>query len=141
MHPTRLNKEQRLEMGFRSKRRLYSATFVAIAVTLYITVLVLIFMPVDETEMNANDFDRFERAMLARSEDKKRTRIAHQYIRAFESSYIHVKPRKTDKDIYEGYSHVTEALKKLLFKKYSFNVLESSKIGLERNIPDNRPKK
>ena len=129
-------------MGFKPKRRLiYSTTFVAIAVTLYITALVLIFMPVEETEINADDFDRFERSMLTRSHENKRRVIAHQNIQAFESSYLRVKARKAHKEMYEDSGEDMKALKKKLFQKYSFNELESSKVGLERKIPDNRPQK
>ena len=126
--------------GFKPKRRLYSATFVAIAITLYITALVLIFTPVEEAEINADDLDRFERSILTRSTESNQSGKARQDIRAFESSYTRVRrPHKTDKQMYYGAD--MKKLKKELFKKYSFNELESSKIGLERKIPDNRPQK
>ncbi|XP_028397353.1 polypeptide N-acetylgalactosaminyltransferase 1-like [Dendronephthya gigantea] len=66
-----------------------------------------------------------------------------QNIQAFERDYVVVKPRKYTKErFYEGFMGLDPAaLKKKFFDMYSFNLLESSKIGLERKIPDNRPQK
>jgi hypothetical protein len=126
-------------MGLNSRRRLYSTTFVVITATVYITALVLLFsLSAPENEIVVDDLERFERTIQTRAQDKKLAGIVRQNIRAFESSYLAVRPRES-KEIYKEQNET--ALKKELFKKYSFNALESSKIGLERKIPDNRRKK
>lgn len=118
-------------MGLSTKRRLYSTTFLAITVTVYIIALVLFFLPVPENETSGDDHERFE----TRTDEDIRSSI-----RAFESSYVAVKPHKS-KEIDEDYeTRDLVTLEKKRFKKYSFNELKSSKIGLDRKIPDNRQK-
>ena len=130
-------------MGLNSKRHLYSNTFLALTLTLYMTAVVLFFMTAPESEIITDKFElRLQREIVTRSQDNKHAGKVRQNIRAFESGYMIVKPRETDKEVYEGYNgQDMEPLEKKLFKKYSFNELESSKIGLERKIPDNRPEK
>ena len=124
-------------MGLSTKRRLYSTTFLAIIVTVYIIALVLFFLPVPENETSVDEHERFE---TRSEEDKNAAKNSRSSIRAFESSYVAVKPHKS-KEIDEDYeTKDVVALKKKRFKKYSFNELKSSKIGLDRKIPDNRQK-
>ena len=124
-------------MGLSTKRRLYSTTFLAIIVTVYIIALVLFFLPVPENETSVDEHERFE---TRSDEDKNAAKNSRSSIRAFESSYVAVKPHKS-KEIDEDYeTKDVVALKKKRFKKYSFNELKSSKIGLDRKIPDNRQK-
>ena len=126
-------------MGLTSRRH-HLATFFAFTTILYVIVIVLFLLPAPESEVAVDDLEIFERSILARPDDNLPTAV-RQNIRAFESSYMVVKPHETE-GMYEGFRNEDmEALKKELFKKYSFNELESSKIGLLRLIPDNRPKK
>lgn len=128
-------------MGLIIRRRLYTTTFFAIIVTVYIAALVLFFLPASEYETSEVDLERFEHSILARSEyGKHGAKVSKSSIRAFESSYVAIKPHKI-KEINEDYDNRDMvASEKERFKKYSFNELKSSKIGLDRKIPDNRQK-
>ena len=128
-------------MGLIIRRRSYTTIFFAITVTVYITTLVLFFLPASENETSEVDLERFQHSILARSEEDKRAQeTSKSGIRAFESSYVAVKPDKS-KEIYEDYDPQDMlASEKKRFKKYSFNELKSSKIRLDRKIPDNRQK-
>ena len=126
-------------MGLSTKRRLYSTTFLAITVTVYIIALVLFFLPVPENETSEDDHKRFETRSDG-DEHKNAAKKSRSSIRAFESSYVAAKPHKS-KEIDEDYeTRDLVALEKKRFTKYSFNELKSSKIGLDRKIPDNRQK-
>ena len=128
-------------MGLIIRRRSYTTIFFAITVTVYITTLVLFFLPASENETSEVDLERFQHSILARSEEDKRAQqTSKSGIRAFESSYVAVKPHKS-KEFYEDYDPQDMlASEKERFKKYSFNELKSSKIRLDRKIPDNRQK-
>lgn len=69
-----------------------------------------------------------------------RNEAIHQNIQAFESRYIDYAPVAAKDDLLNAMSTEKNlsSVQKRIFSKYSFNELESEKIGLLRNIPDNR---
>lgn len=131
-------------MGLSYRRRFYSLTFVVVTATIYVTAVILFFVPAPGSDILVVDerLAGHRQGIRTRSREKD-ARTMRQYIRDFERDYVVVRPRKYTKErFYEGLVDVDPAaLKKRFFNMYSFNVLESSKIGLERKIPDNRPQK
>lgn len=132
-------------MGSSTRRRYSCTTLIVITGTLYITALLLFLPPAPESEISRDDLMRSTYSIQTRPQQNNNNKeILRNDIRAFERGYVAVPPVRQGKNTgsYKGFDgQDLEILKKKLFKRYSFNELESSKIGLERKIPDNRPKK
>lgn len=129
-------------MGLNSKKRIYLTAFAVVSATVYIIALVLVLVSSPKSaEISDDDFKLFENSIVTRSAERHDTGIIRQNIRMFESSYVPVKPRKDHEEHKDYNNQDMETLKKQQFEKYSFNELRSSKIALDRRIPDNRPEK
>lgn len=123
-------------MALGSRRRLFM--FTAITGTLYLLAICLYVLTIPEQELStAVEFSDLNL-------QTERRKNAKQHIDVFKASYVTLIPPNLGDDVEGNGSNETNDMNNgdlynKAFEKYSFNELASSRIGLERRIPDNRP--